>query len=417
MIEQVEQLLKQLIGLDAESIGRRVIERVVQQRISVLGLADTPYWQHLSGSASEQQALVEAIVVPETWFFRYPESFAALARLAVQRHAALGGSRPLRLLSLPCSSGEEAYSIVMSLLDAGLAPAAFRVDALDISAASLELARTGHYGRNSFRGQELGFRQRYFTPTDSGFQLQARVREQVRLRGGNVLDTALLAGEAPFDFVFCRNLLIYFDRPTQSAVLASLQRLLREDRLFFVGPAEASLLALQGLQPLGEALTFAFQHPAATPKAPAKPVAKPALPRPAPAPLSTRPVKAAVPRVAAPLPRLPAGGGRADAALAAIVELADAGRIDEAWRACTQYLSEHEPNAEVFYWAGLLSDMAGQADSAQTYYRKALYLEPGHVASLVHLAALLTARGDHEAARRLQQRASRTLDTGAKRDG
>lgn len=417
MIAQVEHLLKQLIGLDAESIGRRVIERVVQQRISALDLPDDQqYWQHLSNSAREQQALVEAIVVPETWFFRYPESFASLARVAVQRHAALGASRPLRLLSLPCSSGEEAYSIIMSLLDAGLPPSAFQVEALDVSASSLDLARAGHYRRNSFRGQDLSFRERYFTPADTGFQLQARVREQVRLRCGNVLDEALLAGEAPFDFVFCRNLLIYFDRPTQHAVLASLQRVLREDGLFFVGPAEASLLALKGLQPLGVPLTFAFQHPATT-KAQPKAAAKPTPPRLAPAPVKPPAVAMPVPRVVAPLPRLPVTQSEADAALAAIATLADAGRLDAAWAACTQYLREHEPNAEAFYWAGLLSDMAGQADSAQTYYRKALYLEPGHVASLVHLAALLAARGDHEGAQRLQQRASRTLDTGAKRDG
>lgn len=71
------------------------------------------------------------------------------------------------------------------------------------------------------------------------------------------------------------------------------------------------------------------------------------------------------------------------------------------------------PSATVFYWLGLLSDVAGQEQEAQDFYRKALYLEPQHAEALAHLAALLAARGDHAGARRLQQRAAR----GVNKDG
>ncbi|MFI8382222.1 CheR family methyltransferase [Pseudomonas sp. NPDC079086] len=417
MISQVERLLKQLIGLEAESVGRLVIERAVRQRMQALGLAtEDDYWQQLSRSSSEQQALVEAVVVPETWFFRYPESFVTLVELALKRKAALAGGRALRVLSLPCSSGEEPYSIVMALLDAGFAPAAFQVDALDVSARVVELARLGHYGRNSFRGQELGFRERYFEVTGSGFQLQQRVRDRVQLRCGNLLDSNVLGGEAPFDFIFCRNLLIYFDRPTQNAVLDGLQRLLHADGTFFVGPAEASLLTQRGMQALGAPLTFAFKRAVVAPlvKAPVR-VVMPApvrsmRPQPEPQPLRALPAVALAPP--APAVRL----DDAASALARVVELADAGRSEEALQECERYLLEHGPSADAFYWLALLNDMAGQGDSAQAYYRKALYLDPEHVESLVHLATLLAARGDHEGAKRLQQRVSRASPTGVKRD-
>lgn len=410
MIAQVEQLLKQLIGLEAESVGRSVIERATRQRMQALGVAsDADYWLQVNRSSTEQQALVEAVVVPETWFFRYPESFVALVDLALKRKAALCGSRPLRVLSLPCSSGEEPYSIVMALLDAGFAPAAFQVEALDVSAKVVELARQGHYGRNSFRGQDLSFRERYFDATASGYQVQVRVRDRVKLRCGNLMDSHVLGGEAPFDFVFCRNLLIYFDRPTQHAVLDALQHLLHAEGTFFVGPAEASLLTQRGMQALGAPLTFAFQRAVAAPesKSPAPRVA-PAFVRPAP-PLTlprVRPLKPAAPVV--PL-------DDAASALAKIVALADAGRSAEALRECERYLLEFGPSADTYYWMGLLNDIAGQGDAAQGYYRKALYLEPEHVESLVHLAALLAARGDHEGAKRLQQRASRASLAGVKR--
>lgn len=144
MNDRFERLLKSRIGLDASSVGSAVIERAVRQRMSGLALHDEDeYWMRLNGSPGEVQALIEAVVVPETWFFRYPESFTTLARLAFERLPSLGGGRALRILSLPCSTGEEPYSIVMALLDAGLSEYLFEVDALDVSARVIERASLG----------------------------------------------------------------------------------------------------------------------------------------------------------------------------------------------------------------------------------------------------------------------------------
>lgn len=96
-----------------------------------------------------------------------------------------------------------------------------------------------------------------------------------------------------------------------------------------------------------------------------------------------------------------------------IARLADAGQHREARAACERQLAARGPSATVFYWLGLLSDVAGQEQEAQDFYRKALYLEPQHAEALAHLAALLAARGDHAGARRLQQRAAR----GVNKDG
>ena len=110
--------LKERIGLDVASVGEAIIERAVRQRSQALqGLSADQYWQRLQTSSEEQQALIEAVIVPETWFFRYPESFATLARLAKARLAEIKQMRALRILSLPCSTGEEPYSIAMALLD------------------------------------------------------------------------------------------------------------------------------------------------------------------------------------------------------------------------------------------------------------------------------------------------------------
>lgn len=221
--------------------------------------------------------------------------------------------------------------------------------------------------------------------------------------------------------MFCRNLLIYFDRPTQSEVVEVLKRLLRPDGAMFIGPAEASLLSQHGMQPIGVPLSFVFRRTSEAPRG-ARPKAVSDGARPVVAAAAERAsVRPSPPPPAKPRQRLsslvpPASGqplaspvGEFDE----IARLADAGQHREARAACERQLAARGPSATVFYWLGLLSDVAGQEQEAQDFYRKALYLEPQHAEALAHLAALLAARGDHAGARRLQQRAAR----GVNKDG
>ena len=403
--------LKERIGLDVTSVGPAIIERAVRQR-SQAAQAQTvdEYWLTLQGSRDEQHALIEAVIVPETWFFRYPESFATLAKLASKRLVEINNLRALRILSLPCSTGEEPYSIAMALLDAGLKPHQFKVDGMDVSPLSVEKARRAVYGRNSFRGQDIEFRDRHFSAEGEGYRLNQRVLEQVRLQVGNLLDPVLLANEPAFDFVFCRNLLIYFDQATQKQVFEVLKRLTHVDGVLFIGPAEGSLLGRFGMRSMGIAQSFAFSRQGAP-----EPLPLPTLvPAPLPVPsvprsrhstvVRNRPFASAEPAVFAPKTSV----SDTVALLANIGALANEGKSAEARAACERYLRSHEPVAQVFCWLGLLSDVAGNAFEAQGFYRKALYLEPQHPEALMHLAALLQAQGDTAGARRLQERAARS---------
>lgn len=407
------RFLQERIGLDVASVGEPMIERALRQRCAALDARDLDdYWLRLLQSSEEQQALIEAVIVPETWFFRYPESFTALAALAGKRLAELAGSRPLRILSLPCSTGEEPYSIAMTLLDAGIGGQSMRIDGIDISPFSITRAAQGVYGRNSFRGSDLAFRQRHFDETDEGHVLHERVRQQVNLQVGNVLDPALSARQGSYDFVFCRNLLIYFDVPTQKRVFEVLKSLIHEQGVLFIGPAEGSLLARMGMRPLGIAQSFAYvRQTEAVPVFSSKPVTlapiAPApinMPRPLPVPARKLNV------VASPAVARSAESDSSAELLAQIARLANAGSSDEAQAACRRYLQQYPPHAQVFYWLGLLSDTAGDPAEALTHYRKALYLDPQHAEALAHLAALRASQGDTAGARRLQERAARRAD-------
>lgn len=406
-----EHLLKQTMGLDAASIGSASVERAVQERLSACGLADAQaYWERLSGSGTELQELIESVVVPETWFFRDPASFVALTRLLRDAGSPRQAQGVLRLLSVPCSTGEEPYSMAMALLDAGFPASALRIDAVDISNRALARAQGAVYGRNSFRGNDLAFRDRLFVATAGGHSPVDTVRRLVQFRHGNLLD-GLAAGADLYDVIFCRNVLIYFDRATQDRALAVLGRLLTPRGWLFVGPSETALLSDHGFISAKLPLAFAFRKGPvpgsvvklrATP-APSKPVRAPALAVPQPA----RP-RAAPPAAA------PRASARTDAAtgIDRARRLADQGHLAEAAAHCEAHLREHGPTAEAFNLLGLVRDASGKPDDAADQYRKALYLDPNLHEALTHLALLLQKQGDAAGAQRLQRRASRLQQGG-----
>ncbi len=406
-LPHIAELLKAAMGLDMATVGSSLIERVVRERMAALEITDDSlYLAVLQTSETELQALIESAVVPETWFFRDREAIFATARLARQRLAEQPAV-PVRILSLPCSTGEEPYSLAMALQEEGVAPTQFVIDAYDIRTRSLEIAAAGVYGRNSFRGQDLGFRDRHFTSHEQGWQLQQDIRQQVRFAPGNLLAPDFLRQAAPYDFIFCRNVLIYFEREVQQQVVDLLESLMKPDALVFVGPAEGGILLSPRMESAGIALAFGFRQRSS-----------PLRPSRLPAWITPPQVISAVPSTVCGVPRtgltavttrpaMPQPTATAPTLLQQARALADQGQFTQAEVLCEQVMVEQGPSAEAFYLQGLIHDAGGQDELAQRSYRKALYLQPQHQAALLQLAALLQAQGDAAGAERMRQRAAR----------
>jgi chemotaxis protein methyltransferase WspC len=403
----IEALLKAAMGLDASSLGPSAIQRAVQARRRASGASDAAaYLQRVGEDPRELQALVESVVVPETWFLRDPEAFATLADVAVQRLRDTP-LRPLRLLSLPCSSGEEPLSMAMALLDAGVDPHQFRIEAVDISEVAVEAAQRASYGPNSFRSADLGFRDRHFraageqrwTPSD-------RVRECVAFATGNLLAPGFLPGEGHYDAIFCRNVLIYFDPDTQVRAVEVLTRLLAPDGWLFVGPSETGLLPRQKFASAQRPMAFAFRRQAARP-APRAAKAGAAI-APAQKAAGSRAAESATARrVAVMAPSRQRAARVVDHELRRSQALADQGKLAEAASACEQHLRDQGASADAYCLLGLIREAAGDKAAAAALFRKALYLEPRHAESLGHLALLLERKGDANGARLLRERLRR----------
>jgi len=170
-------------------------------------------------------ALIDEVTVQETSFFRDRRQLDAIAwRLLLER--ALGaGSGEIRVWSAACATGEEAYTLALFAAEA-FAPAEppVRILGTDISSGALAAARAGIYRERSLRAVEPALRRRYFEEARGGLGVGERVRQLVRFAPHNLArDPIPPLGEAAFDLIVCRNVLIYFDGETVERVIDGLE--------------------------------------------------------------------------------------------------------------------------------------------------------------------------------------------------
>ncbi len=388
--EMLRSIVAQTAGFDIPSLGDAAFVRSVDARMARCGFTSRDeYAAAVRASPAELQNLLEELVVPETWFFRDRRPFLFL------RDWARAARRPfLRVLSAGCSTGEEPYSIAIALLEAGLRPDRFSIDAVDISQRALDQAMRAIYRKSAFRETWAGY-QDYFNPEEQGLALAREVAGLVCFHSGNLVDRAFLQDQAPYDIVFCRNLLIYLGAEARRAVLRNLERLLAMNGVLITGASELPVFVQNGYTALSHPACFACVRvePAAT-------TADARTPR--ASSVQSAPVAAG---------RSGPGPLRAES-LAAVWALADEGAVEEASRLCDALLAEPPAPADLYYLKGLVSEALDRLDAAEDWYRKALYLDPDHYAALLHMSALCDRRGERSTAGLFRARAARRAARG-----
>ncbi len=388
--DAIESLLRQTIGLDADSIGSRTISHAIEHRRANCGLPDrAAYFLHLQASPQELENLIETVVVPETWFFRDREPFVYLSQFVPQWRVA-HPKRVLRILSAPCSTGEEPYSIAITLLNIGLTPAQFHIDAVDISKRAILKATQGIYRKSSFRGGDLPEQSRYFQPIAHGQEIHPFLRDTVTFRLGNLLNSNLLSQEA-YHVIFCRNLLIYLDRDSRNQLIQTLDHALAPSGLLFVGAPETSQVTAQHFEPIRHPFAFGYHKQTRIVDRPLPPIAHPPqeilVPVPPSAPIC-EPIE-----------------------LANAQQLADRGHLTKAIAVCQSYLSAHPTDAQAYVLLGEIHQGLNQTEQAEQAFQKAIYLNPNAYEAMTHLALLKEQKGDRAGATLLKQRIQRLLNT------
>jgi chemotaxis protein methyltransferase CheR len=261
------RLVHERTGIALGPHKRHLLRARLGRRLRAFGFATFgEYYDYLvdpdAGGGEEMTAFINAITTNKTDFFRESHHFDYLAgRWAAERRAEAHrtGRRRLRLWSAACSSGEEPYTLAMTLTEAQLVPPTWdtRILASDIDTDMLEQAAAGIYPLERTAPIAPELLRRYFIRHGTGEAAEVRVRPELRslitVRRINLADPAWPI-RARFDVIFCRNALIYFGRALQKNILERLVSLLEPGGLLFLGHAESVYGLIDGLQHLGNTI-------------------------------------------------------------------------------------------------------------------------------------------------------------------
>jgi chemotaxis protein methyltransferase WspC len=403
----VESLLRERTGISADLIGN--LAGCVSRRMHANGIDDEGrYLSLLSGSGTEQEELIEEVLVPETWFFRDSEPFAYLKKYVLEKKSACTAQDPVRVLSIPASTGEEPYSIAITLMEAGLEPDQFSVLAVDISRRALEKAKAALYAECSFKQTGEQLRRKYFENSGSMHLVVEKVRNTVRFERGNVLEQSALGPYESCDIVFFRNLLIYLDEESRKRAIQNVGRVLKKGGLLVLGYAEPQHLFFPGYAPVDHRRSYASLKPDKGVEKEKKSYrasdsAAFFMKRPEPAG-KVQPVRADNAKIEKARAELPE---RPSVILAHARELADAGMLSDAEELAEKCITSDAACVEAHYLLAVTSLARGDDKDAIDRLNRVIYLDPNHNDALLHISLVMDRLGHKDQAARYRKRISR----------
>lgn len=392
-LKRICQLFEQRLGYNTRYLSDSLWERAVKERMKEIFYNDDKlYYNYLATNEAEFQHLTEKVVVMETWFFREPAAFEYLVEW-LKTFLNKGNARMVRILSIPCSTGEEPYSIAIALQDAGIPSSQYLIEGVDISKELVESGLQAVYSKNSFRNIKEKYFKKYFIKKGDKYSVIADVRSQVFLRQGNALDKDTFPPHVAYDAIFCRNLMIYLDPATQKRLFAILAKALKPEGRLFVAPSELEAARINGFQAMGSPQSCALRF--------AQDQLEQSYLRP-PTHLSQKEAEAIISSFQRPLNHKKSQDRMKEAMI-----LADSGSFKKAEILCQEHLTENKEDPQAFFILGLIYHACADFIKAEEYFSKALYLAPEHYEALVYMSLLMERQGDHARATVFKERAER----------
>ncbi|MFW6331107.1 MAG: CheR family methyltransferase [Gemmatimonadota bacterium] len=234
---RISATMQAVAGIRLPPGKETLVKSRLSKRLRALGLPDfDAYLRRVEeDGGGELRHMVDALTTNKTSFFREPAHFDHLTGEALP---ALGGAAPLRIWSAGCSTGEEPYTLAMVLREHDPKRDDARILGTDISTRALALARQGEYAEPVLAGVPAPLRDRYFEVAGPGrFRAGGGLRSLVSFGRLNLMSEWPMRG--PFDVIFCRNVMIYFDRDVRERLVARFHGLLREGGYLYVGHSES----------------------------------------------------------------------------------------------------------------------------------------------------------------------------------
>ena len=247
--DKIQDYILQHSGLDLKENSLFPLKEVIEKRMDMRDCKSSDeYLQFLQfhqGKEKEFKELINELTIKHTFFFRNSAHFEVLEKKIIPE--IISGkryqSKKIRILSAGCATGEEAYSIAISLFESIPDPESWdlEVKAADISIDALEKVRKGVYNRNSIREVKSKWLKKYFIPLDDNndkVRISEKIKKIVNIEYLNLIGNEYPAG---FDIIFCRNVFIYFNRDTCNKVIDKFYKSINENGFLFLGHAESLL--------------------------------------------------------------------------------------------------------------------------------------------------------------------------------
>jgi chemotaxis protein methyltransferase CheR len=213
-----------------------------------------------AGSSAEWLGVMDALSVPETYFWREADQLRAIVDVIIPG-LARSLARPLRIWSVPCASGEEPLTLAMMLDQRGWREPV-TIEASDASSAALARAAAGVYRERAFRSLPHAFRQQYFEPVQGGWRIDPDLSRRVTWSQVNLMDPTAVAARAAADVILCRNVFIYFSEQAIRKVVETFARAMPSPAYLCVGAAESLLRITDAfeLEQVGDAFVYVKQR-------------------------------------------------------------------------------------------------------------------------------------------------------------
>lgn len=244
---KIAKLVMDTTGIVLSEKKRAFVHGRLGRRLRILGLSDFRQYCNLLESddgGAERRMLINAVTTNHTSFFREEHHFDYLARTVLPAivQSRKSGAGRLRIWSAGCSTGEEPYTLAMTLLQhqALLAGWDVKILATDLDTNVVRHASEGVYDADRLETIPAAYQKRYLSVQDDGrFWINDDVRDLISFAPLNLLEQWPMSG--PFDVIFCRNVVIYFDKPTQRRLFDRYADLMRPDGWLFIGHSESLL--------------------------------------------------------------------------------------------------------------------------------------------------------------------------------
>ncbi len=400
-IEKIRELIKIKIGLnvidnDLSNFHSMILEYLSDNEIEsidkLLILIDT--------NRTELILLAEKLLNHETWFFKDKELYETIIQY-INDNEFIKNSQIIRILSIACSSGEEAYSIAMSLNNSGLNSKDFTIDGVDISPTAIETAKQAVYNSDSIKYMDMNLTEKYFRKAEELVILNPKIAHLVNFHKANIIESNFFSNRKKYDIIVTKNIFNILTNEAVNKLLNNISRILTENGIVITTENECCYFQNPKFKKTNiSSTTYSLNSTETQLKQNNSKIKRNRIGALQKVFRFNKNINELKTQYSETM-----NYNKSDSQLYnQIQQLILLRQYDRAKDFCDEIINENIQNPEIFYLLGNIYERQNDTEQAEEFYHKALYLEPYHYDTLIKLITLFENKGWIDRAELLKKR-------------